>query len=148
MWILCLAATLCLIFYYRITIWYSLIGIPSCLVVSFASYTYIFCTLNQHHAQVQDHVQQQPSQPNVLNIARYRKAVHSALWVQLALVVCYLYGIQIIVLILTKAYLSNFNFNLQITPILVCFNLTLNLFLYCWKIRESSKADSQASTSL
>ena len=44
-------------------------------------------TLRYHQAQVRD--QQQPSQTNALNMVRLRKAVYSALWVQLALVVCY-----------------------------------------------------------
>ena len=44
-------------------------------------------TLRYHQAQVRD--QKQPSQTNALNMARLRKAVYSALWVQLALVVCY-----------------------------------------------------------
>ena len=44
-------------------------------------------TLRYHQAQVRD--QQQPSQTNALNMARLRKAVYSALWVQLALDVCY-----------------------------------------------------------
>jgi len=52
---------------------------------------------NQIHNQihVQNHVvQAQRSQVIPLNIARYRKAVNSALWVQVTLVVCYLpYGI-------------------------------------------------------
>ncbi|CAH3115596.1 unnamed protein product, partial [Pocillopora meandrina] len=62
----------------------------SCLMISFASYTKIFRALRLHHTQIQDHDQQHPSQPNALNIARYRKAVYNALWVQLALFVCYL----------------------------------------------------------
>ena len=45
-------------------------------------------TLGRNQAEVQNHVQQQPSQRIALNMARYRKAVGSALWVQLALVVC------------------------------------------------------------
>ena len=44
---------------------------------------------NQIHGQ--NHVVQgQSSQANTLNIARYRKAVYSALWVQVTLVICYL----------------------------------------------------------
>ena len=37
------------------------------------------CTLINHQAQVQVHVQLQSSQPNSPNISRYRKAVYSAL---------------------------------------------------------------------
>ena len=38
------------------------------------------------------------SHPNLLEISRYRKAVYRALWVQLALAVCYLkYDILIVV---------------------------------------------------
>ena len=44
---------------------------------------------NQIHGQ--NHVVQgQLSQVNTQNKARYRKAVHSALWVQVTLVTCYL----------------------------------------------------------
>ena len=88
-WVLCLVASLCTIFDQRITLLSILISIPLSLLISLASYTKIFRTLGHHQAQVQDHIQQQPSQPNTLNMARYRKAVHSALWVELALVVCY-----------------------------------------------------------
>ena len=89
-WVVSGVAALCYILDYRITLWCGYIVIPSCLVVSFASYTKTFRALSHHHVQVQDNVQQQPIQPNALNMARYRKAVYSALWVQLALVVCYI----------------------------------------------------------
>ena len=62
---------------HRIALWYILIGTPSCLVISIVSYTKIFRALSHHQAQVQDHAQRQPSQPNALYMARYRKAVHS-----------------------------------------------------------------------
>ena len=50
---------------------------------------------NQIHGQ--NHVVQgQSSQANTLNKSRYRKAVYSALWVQVTLVICYLpYGIAV-----------------------------------------------------
>ena len=73
----------------HITFLHRIITIPLCLIISLSSYTKIFRTLRYHQAQAEDPVQHQPSQLNVLNIAQYRKAVHSALWVKLALVVCF-----------------------------------------------------------
>ena len=61
-----------------------IIAISLCLVISIFPYTKIFLTLLHHQIQVQD--LQQPNQTNPLNIARYRKAVSSALWLQLTLV--------------------------------------------------------------
>ena len=143
-WVVSGVAALCYIFDARITRWYGYIVIPSCLVISFASYTKIFHSLRHHHTQVQDHVQQQPSQPNALNMARYKKAVYSALWVQLALVICYLpYSIVSIVI----SYRGPHPFHLiaiGIMRVLVCFNSTLNPFLYCWKISEVRQAVKQA----
>ena len=56
-------------------------------------------TLGRNQAEVQNHVQQQPSQRIALNMARYRKAVGSALWVQLALVVCYSPSLSLLTLV-------------------------------------------------
>ena len=80
-WVLCGVAALCYILDYLITLWCGCIGVPSCLLISMVSYKKIFRTLVHHQAQVQVHVQLQSSQPNSLNISRYRKAVYSALWV-------------------------------------------------------------------
>ena len=123
----------------RITLWYGYIGIPLCLATSIASYTKVFLALRHHHAQVQDHVQQQPSQSTALNIARYRKAVYSALWVQLALVVCYLpYSIATVLAGTDRG--SPHCVTWVITVTLVYFNSSLNPFLYCWKITEVRQA--------
>ena len=88
-WVVCLFAGLFSYLDYRISLWCSFIIIPSCLISSIASYTKIFRALRHHEVQIQDHVQQNPSQTTALNMARYRKAVYNALWVQLALVDCY-----------------------------------------------------------
>ncbi|CAH3129440.1 unnamed protein product, partial [Pocillopora meandrina] len=99
------------------------------------TYIIIFCTLRYHQAQGRD--QQQPSQANALNMARFRKAVYSALWVQLTLVVCYapIYTVTIV-----TAYIKKKSLLLVVTRkaavILLYFNSTLNPFLYCWKISE------------
>ena len=143
-WVLCLVASLCIIFDQRITLLSILILVPLSLLISLASYTKIFRTLGHHQAQVQDHIQQQPSQPNALNMARYRKAVYSALWVQLVLVVCYTpYYIVAIVVTYGTTYSSQLVITGEMAIILVYFNSTLNPFLYCWKISEVRRAMKQ-----
>ena len=54
------------------------------------SYTKIFLTLRHHNTQVHSQNVQQPRQTNELNIARYKKSVSTAIWLQLTLVACYL----------------------------------------------------------
>ena len=124
--------------------WLGPILIPSCLVISVASYIKIFCTLSRHRAQVQEHVQQQPSQPNALNMARCKKAMYSALWVQLALVVCYV-PLSIVVLVIThtKTYSPLLMVIREIAITFAYLNSTLNPFLYCWKIHEVRRAVKQ-----
>ena len=68
-WVVCLIAGLFSHLDHRITFWCSPISISSCLVISVASYTKIFRALSHHRAQIQDHAQQQPGQPNALNIS-------------------------------------------------------------------------------
>ncbi|XP_058955428.2 melanocyte-stimulating hormone receptor-like [Pocillopora verrucosa] len=139
-WVLCLVASLCIIFDKRITLLSIMISIPLSLLISLASYTKIFRTLRHHQAQVQ----QQPSQPNALNMARYRKAVHSALWVQSVLVICYTpYLIALFVITSSTTYLSNSVVAWEMAGVLVYFNSTLNPFLYCWKISEVRRAMKQ-----
>ena len=141
-WVFNLVASLSELFHHRIIFWYSWLVISFCLVISFASYTKIFCTLRYHQAQVRD--QQQLSQTNALNMARFRKAVYSALWVQLALVVCYapIWTVDIVIAH-TKKYSLLSVVIWKVAVILLCFNSTLNPFLYCWKISELRQAVKQ-----
>ena len=129
---------------YHIIFWYGFLVTVSCLMISFASYTKIFRALSHHRTQIQDHAQQSPSQPNALNIALYRKAAYSTLWVQLALFVCYLPSCIVIVLY-TFGKISATHLNVIGTAmgVLVSFNSTLNPFLYCWKISEVRQAVKQ-----
>ena len=74
-------------------------------------------------------------------MARFRKAVYSALWVQLALVVCYapMYRVTIVIAY-TKKYSLLLVVTWKVAVILLYFNSTLNPFLYCWKISEVRQA--------
>ena len=142
-WVVSGVTTVCRILAPSITLWCSYIGVPSCLVLSVASYTKMFLALRRHQTQVQDDVQQQPSQPNALNMARYRKAVYSALWAQLAFVVCYLPH-RIVSLFVTYHGLDVSYFLAEaIRAVLFYFNSTFNPFLYCWKISEIRQAVKQ-----
>ena len=128
----------------RISFWLGRILTPSCLLISIASYAKIFCNLTHHHALVQD---QQASQSNALNIARYKKAVYSAIWVQLALAVCFLpYNILANVINHSQTYSSHFIVIWGITVVLFFFKSSLNPFLYCWKITGVRKAVKQTIT--
>ena len=122
-----------------ITLWYGIIGIPLCLTISIFSYTKIFLTLRHHNTQIHSHVQQ-PNQTNQLNLARYRKAVSTAVWLQLMLVACYLpYGVA-------SAFVTNGEKSSSVshawiyTSTLVLSNSSINPILYCWKLEEVRQA--------
>ena len=113
--------------------WFDMVVVLLCLGTSICSYTKIFFTLIHHQNQVQDRVQQ-PNQTNQLNIARYRKAVFTALWLQVMLVVCYLpYFILVSLLSHVKPYLI-VSLAWTYTTTLIFLNSSLNPILYCWKI--------------
>ena len=139
-WVSSGVAALCYILNKRIVFWFLYIIVPLCLVISITAYTKIFHTLCYNKARVQ----QQSSQPNSLNILRYRKAVHSALSVQLALVVCYAPYIIVESVTARRKTLSSHIVVIRGTVVaLLYFNSTLNPFLYCWKISEVRKAVKQ-----
>ena len=82
------------------------------------------------------HPLQGESQAIQMNTARFRKAVYSALWVQAALVVCYLPLIVAIALIHQRGMHLSSYLAWQFTSTLVYVKSSLNPFIYCWKIRE------------
>ena len=125
----------------HITSWCIKIGLQLCLVISVFSYVKIFFILRHQKNQVQIHAHQaQPSQTSALNIARYKKTVSSALWVQLALVVCYLPLGIVMALHNRKVDIGSIFLARQCTVSLVYLNSSLNPILYCWKIREVKQA--------
>ena len=144
LWILPIVGACTIFWNRRITSWCLCIGTALCLVTTIFAYTKIFLTLrhNQIHVNpVQSHVfPGQPSQAIPLNIARYRKAVNSALWIQVTLVVCYLpFGIAVALTPQRGMPLSSYlarNF----AGTIVYLNSSLNPFLYCWKMRQVRQA--------
>ena len=83
-------------------LWNSILGsycirviIILCLVTSVYCYTKIFLTLRHHQNQVRDNVHGPQSQAIPMNIARYKKAVSSALWLQLTIWLFVIYRISL-----------------------------------------------------
>ncbi|XP_020614230.1 adenosine receptor A3-like [Orbicella faveolata] len=121
--------------------WLKTIVILLCLTASIVSYTKIFFCLRHQQTQIQGHVPQEQQRNAIpLNILRYKKAVSSAIWVQLTLVACYLpYGI--VSILYSKSQISSSSFVAsQYAATLIYLNSSLNPILYCWKIREVRQA--------
>ena len=144
LWILSIVSACTIFWNSLITSWCQYVGTAMCLVTTIFAYTKIFLTLRHNQIHV-DHVQShvfpgQPSQAIPLNIARYRKAVNSALWIQVTLVVCYLpFGIAVALTPQRGMPLSSYlarNFAATI----LYLNSSLNPVLYCWRIREVRQA--------
>jgi len=141
-WFTCAIGATMYFWDYHITLWFGNVNTSLCLVTCIFSYTKIFLNLRHHQNQVQDlDHQEQPNQTHHLNIARYRKAVSSALWLQLTLVVCYLpQGIIGALWTNREEFSQTLYLARQFASTLVFFNSSLNPILYCWKIREVRQA--------
>ena len=132
-------ATMRVFWNYHKTSKYGALVTSLCLVTSIFSHTKIFLSLRRHHSQVQHHVQQ-ANQTNQLNIARFRKAVSTALWLQFTLIVCYLPLVILAGLYKETETSSSLNLAVSYGITLVFLNSSLNPILYCWKIDEVRQA--------
>ena len=121
--------------------WIGNVSVILCLTTSIFSYSNIFFTLRYNQIKPQEHVSQAPSpQATPLNMARYRKAVSSALWIQVTLVVCYLPYV-VAVLLTPKGELSLPHYLArQFGATVMYLNSSFNPLLYCWKIKEVRQA--------
>ena len=111
----------------------------SCLTTSTFCYVKIYRTLRHHQSQVQEYFQGISNGRGIpLNVARYRKTVSSALWVQITLVICYLPFLIVtaVYYVVHVDYSPIIAFFSELTLSLVQLNSSLNPILYCWKIRE------------
>ena len=143
-WILSIVAASSFFWNPIITSFSQYIGIALCLFITIFAYTKSFFTLRHNQIHV-DHTQsrafrRQPSQAIPLNIARYRKAVYSAMWVQGTLIVCYLPYAVVVALTPRRGITLPIYLARQYTGTVVYLNSTLNPLLYCWRIREVRQA--------
>ena len=141
MWVLPIVATTSYIWNPQLLSLLLYIHLSLCLSIIIFSYMKIFFMLRHYQIQVTV-AQEQPRQAIPLNIARYRKAVYSALWVQVTLFICYLpFGItQALTDLKSVKVSSSFYLAKTFSFTFVFLNSALNPFLYCWKIKEVRQA--------
>lgn len=127
---------------YFLSLLYATVAISLCVLTSIFSYAKIFSTLRNHQRQI---CPQQVNQTcRRLDKARHRKRALAALWLQFALVLCYLpYGAVSFVGVKTSAQekvSSSFFLARVITITLVHLNSSLNPVLYFWKMKSVRQA--------
>ncbi|XP_068730622.1 melanocortin receptor 4-like [Montipora capricornis] len=111
-----------------------------CLTISTISYNTIFVKLRLRRNQVEVFEGSESnceSQSSQLRITRYKKALSSALWLQITLIICYTpYGVLLLLAPNESAISVTVVLSGRITKTLVFLNSSLNPILYCWKLRE------------
>ena len=113
-----------------------------CLTTSMYCYTRIFFMLRDQH-KVHNNLPDKENKTNRVATTRYRKTLSSALWLQLALLFCYL-PYLLLAPFTHRQFLHNRSSALStaffFTITLMYFNSTLNPILYFWKIKEIRRA--------
>ena len=121
----------------------SVTTIAVCLTTSTYCYTRIFSRLSRQLTQVHNNLREPNAQTTRVDIKRYRNTVFSTLWLQLALLFCYLPYLLLAPFAyreIEKNPSSALSTALRSTIFLMFFNSTLNPILYCWRIKEIRRA--------
>ena len=143
LWLFITAIILVALYDFHIAINIAYVILLLCIGTSTFCYLKIYFTLRQHQTRVQGqaHQRQLDGQGIPMNIARYRKTVSRALWIQMTLLACYLpYGSLTAFIVISGIDKPALNLVWSATISLLLLNSTLNPFLYCWKIREVRQA--------
>ena len=112
------------------------------VAISVISYMTIYLTLRGQRNKIEERDHQGHCKGGgipSLNIARYRKTVCTAVWVQFTLLACYL-PFGIVTGVASTGYFPSHNLAARLAITLVFLNSCLNPVLYCWKIRGVRKA--------
>ena len=142
-WLFSTAVVAIRFYNFRMTAGIICVTLLFCIVTSTFCYIKIFLRLRRHQTQVQNQVNQgQVNEEGIpLNVARYRKTVSSALWIQMTLLACYLpYTIITVTIVISGLITPALNIVASVTLSLLLLNSTLNPFLYCWKIKALRQA--------
>ena len=140
-WILSIAFTAAWFISTLVTVLYGGVVLFSCLATSGFSYAKMFILLRRNQNQVDTLTSwRRQNEAAPVNASLYRKTVYIVMWVQLALVVCYLPFSIVQVLITRRGASLSLILAWRYAGTLLLFNSSLNPLLYCWKMRAVKKA--------
>lgn len=142
-WLVSCAGSIASIWNELASSWYSYVIIPSCLMISLFCYTKIFVKLRHFKRQAQGNFHRRVRHIAPLNVARYRKVLYSALWLQVTLIFCYSPYIIMAPVAhrqIEKSLSSSFYIALQVTITILYLNSLLNPILYYFTIKGVRKA--------
>ena len=105
------------------------------LTASVFFFSTIYFKLRRHQLRVSPLTQGQPNVGVPLNIARYKNSVSSAIWVQIALLVCYI-PLPVVLMLVVYGQIprSQSEIAFCVARNFVYLNSSLNPILYCWRI--------------
>ena len=143
LWLFTAATALVAFYNFHIAINIAYVVLLLCIGISTFCYMKIYLKLRRHQTrvQVQAHKRQTDGQGITVNIARYRKTVSNALWIQMTLLACYLpYSTLTAFIVISGIDNPALNLVWAVTMSLLLLNSSLNPFLYCWKMKEVRQA--------
>ena len=123
--------------------WCSYVIIPVCLLTSLYCYSRIFLKLRHLTKQVQKNVHGRVCQTAPFNVARYRKVLCTALWLQIALIFCYspyIITAPVAHREIQRNRSPSVYLVLQVAITILYWNSSLNPILYYLKIRGVRQA--------
>ena len=145
-WVFVFAATLLRIWCPKYIVYVYVSLASPCLLVTTTAYFRVFRIVHRHQTQIQslelqvrepaDHEDGAP-----MNITEQRKSLIAKFLIYCLLIVCYLPLCVTVILVRIRGYGSaDLNTMDKISRALVCFNSTLNPFIYCWRFHNIRSA--------
>ena len=146
-WVCTFAATLLNIWYRKHVTYVGVSLIVLFLLVTTTAYLKVFRIVHHHQTQIQSlELQvQEPADPEdagtPMNITEQRKSLIAKFLIYFLLIVCYLPVCVTVTLVRIRDYGSaDLNTMFFFSLALVCFNSTLNPFIYCWRFHNIRSA--------
>ena len=145
-WVFAFAATLLRIWCpkYVLYVYVSLVSL--CLLVTTTAYFRVFRIVHHHQTQIQSlelHVRESADHEDgaSMNITEQRKSLIAKFLIYCLLIVCYLPLCVTVTVVRIRGYGSADLASMhKISVALVCFNSTLNPFIYCWRFHNIRSA--------